>query len=65
MLDKLLNVILLNFDVSSVTGGVKSERIPKDKNGQGKGFAYIEFKDRISHGVSSLCHCSFCLSFFM
>ena len=37
----------------ALAGGVKSIRIPKDKTGKGKGFAYIEFKDRISHGVST------------
>ncbi|KAK7092344.1 uncharacterized protein [Littorina saxatilis] len=38
------------------TGGVKSIRIPKDKSGKGKGFAYVEFKDRISHGIALRLH---------
>ncbi|XP_076456297.1 uncharacterized protein LOC143290595 [Babylonia areolata] len=38
------------------TGGVKSVRIPKDKSGTPKGFAYIEFKDRISHGIALRLH---------
>lgn len=37
-------------------GGVKSVRIPKNKEGLGKGFAYIEFKDRISHGIALRLH---------
>lgn len=37
-------------------GGVKSVRIPKDRAGNGKGFAYIEFKDRISHGIALRLH---------
>ncbi|KAL8604272.1 hypothetical protein ACOMHN_023642 [Nucella lapillus] len=38
------------------TGGVKSIRIPKDKSGTPKGFAYVEFKDRISHGIALRLH---------
>lgn len=38
-------------------GGVKAVRIPKEKGtGKSKGFAYVEFKNRISHGVSSDLH---------
>lgn len=38
-------------------GGVKAVRIPKEKGtGKSKGFAYVEFKNRISHGVSSGLH---------
>lgn len=39
------------------TGGVKSVRIPKEKgSGKGRGFAYMEFKDRISHGIALRLH---------
>nr|XP_022315227.1 uncharacterized RNA-binding protein C365.04c-like isoform X2 [Crassostrea virginica] len=39
------------------TGGVKAIRIPKEKGtGNCKGFAYVEFKDRISHGIALRLH---------
>lgn len=39
------------------TGGVKKIRIPQDKAKQcSRGFAYIEFKDRISHGIALRLH---------
>lgn len=39
------------------TGGVKNIRIPQDKAKQcSRGFAYIEFKDRISHGIALRLH---------
>lgn len=40
--------------VITFVGGVKAIRIPKGKGtGMSKGFAYVELKDRISHGVSA------------
>ncbi|XP_041371847.1 uncharacterized RNA-binding protein C365.04c-like [Gigantopelta aegis] len=37
--------------------GVKSIRIPKEKGtDKGRGFAYMEFKDRISHGIALRLH---------
>ncbi|XP_048730135.2 uncharacterized protein LOC125647495 [Ostrea edulis] len=39
------------------TGGVKAIRIPKGKGtGMSKGFAYVELKDRISHGIALRLH---------
>ncbi|OWF39068.1 uncharacterized RNA-binding protein C365.04c-like [Mizuhopecten yessoensis] len=39
------------------TGGVKMIRIPKEKGtDKARGFAYIEFKDRISHGIALRLH---------
>lgn len=39
------------------TGGVKAIRIPKEKGtGKSKGFAYVELKDRISHGIALRLH---------
>ncbi|XP_067686424.1 uncharacterized protein [Haliotis asinina] len=39
------------------TGGVKSTRIPKEKGTEkGRGYAYMEFKDRISHGIALRLH---------
>ncbi|XP_069121465.1 uncharacterized protein [Argopecten irradians] len=39
------------------TGGVKLIRIPKEKGtDRARGFAYIEFKDRISHGIALRLH---------
>lgn len=39
------------------TGGVKAVRIPKEKGtGKSKGFAYVEFKNRISHGIALRLH---------
>ncbi|CAE1311379.1 NOP6 [Acanthosepion pharaonis] len=39
------------------TGGVKKIRIPKEKGtDRGRGFAYIEFKDRISHKIGLRLH---------
>ncbi|XP_063424897.1 uncharacterized protein LOC134708357 [Mytilus trossulus] len=39
------------------TGGVKKVRIPQEKAKQrSRGFAYIEFKDRISHGIALRLH---------
>ncbi|KAJ8307384.1 hypothetical protein KUTeg_015468 [Tegillarca granosa] len=38
-------------------GGVKTIRIPKEKGtDKSRGFAYIEFKDRISHGIALRLH---------
>ncbi|GFO00485.1 RNA-binding protein 34 [Plakobranchus ocellatus] len=39
------------------TGGIKSIRIPRDKaTDQGRGFAYMEFDGRISHGIALRLH---------
>uniref|UniRef100_A0A0B6Z6H9 RRM domain-containing protein n=2 Tax=Arion vulgaris TaxID=1028688 RepID=A0A0B6Z6H9_9EUPU len=39
------------------TGGIKSIRIPKEKHtDKGRGFAYMEFESRISHGIALRLH---------
>lgn len=39
------------------TGGIKSIRIPRDKGTEnGRGFAYMEFDGRISHGIALRLH---------
>ncbi|CAG5114868.1 unnamed protein product [Candidula unifasciata] len=39
------------------TGGIKSVRIPKEKGtDKGRGFAYMEFDGRISHGIALRLH---------
>ena len=47
------NISFTHTDIICILGGVKKVRIPLEKGSEkSRGFAYIEFKDRISHNVS-------------
>ena len=46
-------ILCTRTDITCILGGVKKVRIPLEKGSEkSRGFAYIEFKDRISHNVS-------------